>query len=178
MNADNHYTIANGPEELKQALLHTLEKANSDPRFAAQSHYILYKLDNQQSLIRMDPSFHISHYDLLGRPATEAVKEVVAAFLREQCGGRGQLEDVSGKEMLERNKASFLMGDTSRGRVILSNNPSTLVHAREQLERAAISTEARERFGFFHPTHPSAEPAANSQLSKGPSISPKQKLSS
>lgn len=159
MSAINYITVE-GPAELKQALSDLLEKLKADHKFATQVHYILYRLANQQSLIRVDLFFHISYYDLLGRSATIGVKEVIGQFLRDKCGDQGRFEDVSGKEMLARNITSFLKTDGEHGRVVLSAEAATLTHAWQQLERAAVVaqrtqesvTKAREHFGLFHQT--------------------------
>jgi hypothetical protein len=83
------YTAAEGPEGLDQVLDLFLQKSKSDPQFAAQEHYILYQLSEQKSLIKIDMSqqpFLFWYYDLNGRPATEAVKKVIANFLWEKGG--------------------------------------------------------------------------------------------
>lgn len=83
------YTIAEGPEGLKKVLEDFLKSAQEDVAFANEAHYILYQLGNQKSLIRADFSkkpFQFWYYDLLGRPATKAVKETIVEFLWEKCG--------------------------------------------------------------------------------------------
>ncbi len=69
-----------------EALLH---KAKQDPAFINQDHYILYQLGNQRSLIKVDMTktpYHFTYNDLLGRPATNMVKDTIASFLWEKCG--------------------------------------------------------------------------------------------
>lgn len=161
MSAMN-YIIVEGLAELKQALLDLLEKSKRDHEVAIQACYILYRLANQQSLIRVDPFFHISYYDLLGRSATIAVKDVIGHFLQDHCGDQGRFEDVSGKEMLARNTTSFLKADGEHGRVVLSAEAATLTHAWQQLEEAASVAQraqvsvvkGREHFGLFHQAEP------------------------
>lgn len=86
---NEEYIPANGPEGLKEVLDSLLVRANADPDFAAAQHYILYTLGSQKSLIRVDTSkqpFYFWYYDLLGRPITRNVKEIIAQFLWEKCG--------------------------------------------------------------------------------------------
>jgi hypothetical protein len=77
---ESEYTVANGPEGLREAL-------NALSR--GKDHFILYQLNQQQSLIKIDTSespYQLWYYDLMGRPATNTVKDVVAQFLKEKCG--------------------------------------------------------------------------------------------
>ncbi|MBV9576590.1 MAG: hypothetical protein JO149_08200 [Gammaproteobacteria bacterium] len=79
------YTIAQGPEGLIKVLNDLLEKP--DAQKSAQ--YILYQLGNQKSLIKVDISmqpFQFWYYDLLGRPATKVVKDVLGNFVWEKGG--------------------------------------------------------------------------------------------
>jgi hypothetical protein len=83
------YLIAEGPIELSAVLNNLLEKAQQDSSFAMADHYVLYQLGSQQSLIKVDLSqrpFQFWYYDLLGRPATAAVKKTIAQFLWDKCG--------------------------------------------------------------------------------------------
>jgi hypothetical protein len=85
----SQYLIAEGPAGLGSVLDQLLQKSQADAGFAASDHYILYQLKDQQSLIKVDLSqrpFQFWYYDLLGRPATDAVKSVIADFLWEKCG--------------------------------------------------------------------------------------------
>lgn len=85
------YVSADGPDGLTRALNHFYEQAKQDPEFAAEGHYILYKLGDQKSLIKVDMSkepFQFYYNDLLGRPATRMVKETIARFLWDTCGER------------------------------------------------------------------------------------------
>ena len=85
----SQYLIAEGPGGLQSVLNQLLQKSQQDAVFAASDHYVLYQLNEQQSLIKIDMSqrpFQFWYYDLLGRPATEAVKNVIADFLWEKCG--------------------------------------------------------------------------------------------
>lgn len=89
MEIPSDHIIAEGPEGLEKVLEELLEKSKSDPIFATQDHFILYQLGNQKSLIKIDMSqqpFRFWHYDLMGRPATFAVKDTIARFLWEKCG--------------------------------------------------------------------------------------------
>lgn len=75
-----------GPTGLKEVLNLLLNKAKFDPSFAANDHYILYMLGDQESLIKADMSqkpFQFWYYDLLGRPATPNVVKTIDAFLAE-----------------------------------------------------------------------------------------------
>ena len=83
------YVLANGPDGLMQALESFLSAAQQDPAFISDDHYILYQLGDQKSLIKVDMTqrpYHFYYRDLLGRPATRAVKDTIAHFLWEKCG--------------------------------------------------------------------------------------------
>jgi len=83
------YDIAQGPNGLREVLDSYFTKSQNDPTFAQVGHYILYTLGEQRSLIRVDTSaipFHFRYCDLLGRPATRSVKEIIARFLWDKCG--------------------------------------------------------------------------------------------
>lgn len=85
------YIPAHGPDGLREALDNLLARANADPEFAAAQHFILYELGNQKSLIRVDTTqqpFYFWYYDLLGRPITKNVKDIIAEFLWDKCGER------------------------------------------------------------------------------------------
>ena len=99
MDIPNDYIIADGPEGLIKVLNELLEKSKNDSTFAQQKHYVLYQLGNQKSMLRVDTDkgpFTFWHYDLMGRPATQAIKETIANFLREHWGEEEQeLLDVT-----------------------------------------------------------------------------------
>ena len=100
MDKKYEYILAAGPTGLETVLGELLTKSKADPIFAAEPHYILYELGNQRSLIKVDTSrspFYFWHFDLMGRPATMAIKEVIVRFLWEKCGIKQQY--------LERNLA-------------------------------------------------------------------------
>ncbi len=87
METSENYIIAEGPEGLRQVLEELFVKASSDPVFATQEHLVCYQLGSQKSLIKVDATqepFLIWHYDLMGRPATVAVKDVIKQFLFEK----------------------------------------------------------------------------------------------
>lgn len=84
-----NHIVADGPEGLERVLDELLEKSKTDTQFASDEHFILYQLANQKSLIKVDTSqlpFKFWHNDLMGRPATVAVKHTIAKFLWEKCG--------------------------------------------------------------------------------------------
>ncbi|OGT64188.1 MAG: hypothetical protein A3J38_02305 [Gammaproteobacteria bacterium RIFCSPHIGHO2_12_FULL_45_9] len=86
-----NYRVVDGPEGLASALTDLFEQSKNDPVFAAEGHYLLYQLGQQKSLIKVDMSvqpFQFWYYDLLGRPATAAVKETVASFLLDKASER------------------------------------------------------------------------------------------
>lgn len=79
-------TVADGPEGLKEVLASLHGQALQDAAFRAKEHYILYRLKDQKALLKFDFSqqpYQCWFYDLLGRPATNAVKDVVAEFIWE-----------------------------------------------------------------------------------------------
>ncbi len=86
---EKEYILAEGPQGLERVLDEFLEKSKNDPQFSSEVHYILYEMGNQRSLIRVDTShkpFKFWHFDLMGRPATEVIKETIVRFLWEKCG--------------------------------------------------------------------------------------------
>lgn len=89
MDHSDDYIIAEGPQGLDNVLTELLQKSQHDPLFAKAEHYVLYQLGSQKSLIKIDTTqhpFRFWHCDLMGRPATQAVKETIAKFLWEKCG--------------------------------------------------------------------------------------------
>jgi hypothetical protein len=96
------YDIADGPRGLRDLLDGYLARAQNDRNFANVGHYILYQLGDQRSLIRVDTSdvpFHFRYCDLLGRPATKAVKDTIARFLWEKCGEKERyMKELSARE--------------------------------------------------------------------------------
>lgn len=88
---EKEYIVAKGPEKLEQVLDDLLEKSKQDSAIKSRAHYILYELGKQKSIIKVDMSewpVVFWHYDLLGRPATSTVKDVIARFAWEKCGER------------------------------------------------------------------------------------------
>lgn len=79
---------AEGPAGLTAVLNSLYRQSQLDP-LAETSHYILYRLGGQKSLIKVDMSqspCQFWYYDLLGRPATQLVKETVHQFLLDKYG--------------------------------------------------------------------------------------------
>lgn len=80
--------VAEGPEGLTAVLNSLYRNSQIDPE-APFIHYILFRLGNQKSLIRIDLSkapCHFWYYDLLGRPITQMVKETLNQFLMNKYG--------------------------------------------------------------------------------------------
>jgi len=95
------FTIAEGPQGLMDVLDSFLQQAQQDKVFRARYHYIMYHLKDQKSLIKVDMSEHpyqFWYYDLLGRPATNAVKDTIAEFLWDRCGENARKSNTSGSE--------------------------------------------------------------------------------
>ncbi len=89
MENEMGYTLVKGPQDLEKTLNELLSQAKLDPVIKNRAHYILYELGDQKSLIKMDLNkwpVAFWHYDLLGRPATSAVKDVLARFAWDKCG--------------------------------------------------------------------------------------------
>lgn len=89
MDIPDKYILAEGPQGLERVLDELLAKTKSDADFATQEHFVLYKMGAQESLIKVDTSkmpFEFWHYDLLGRPMTSTVKDIITHFLWEKCG--------------------------------------------------------------------------------------------
>ena len=89
MESEMGYIVATGPEGLEAVLGELLDKSKTDPKLKERAHYILYELGNQKSLIKIDLNewpVVFWHYDLLGRPATSVVKDVLARFAWDKCG--------------------------------------------------------------------------------------------
>lgn len=83
------YIIADGPDGLANALETLQEVIQSKPALVSRDFYILYRLGNQKSFIKVDFSqqpIQFWYYDLLGRPITMLVKNTIATFLWEKCG--------------------------------------------------------------------------------------------
>lgn len=81
-------TVAEGPQDLKAVLANFRDKAQQDAEFRTKDHYIMYRLKDQKSLLKVDLSqqpYQFWFYDLLGRPATNAVKDTVAEFIWESA---------------------------------------------------------------------------------------------
>jgi hypothetical protein len=95
------FTIAEGPQGLMEVLSHFQQQAEQDADFRATQHYIMYCLKDQKSLIKVDVSerpFQFWYCDLLGRPATNVVKDTIAEFLWEKCGEKDRYFKESGRE--------------------------------------------------------------------------------
>lgn len=95
------FTIAEGPQGLKDVLSTFQAQARQDKEFRAKYHYIMYRLRDQKSLIKVDMSEHpyqFWYYDLLGRPATNAVKDTIAEFLYDESGDNVRNNKKSGSE--------------------------------------------------------------------------------
>lgn len=169
MSVINDFT-AEGPEELKQALINLFEQSRIDPQFAERAHFIHYKHGKQQSLLKINLPFHVLHYDYLsGRSATEVVKNSIQDFIRDHCGESGYFEDVSRQDMLDRNR-DFLTAEGDKSRVVLSE-PMTLADARVRLNQASqlkeYSANTRDHFGLFQP----AEQASSQGFSEQSNLS-------
>lgn len=103
MQTPESYIIAEGPEGLTKILEELLEKTKQDPGFAKQEHHVLYQLGSQKSMIRIDTDqtpFKFWCYDLMGRPITLPMKEVLTRFLWKHWGEKA----VSLQEVTELNK--------------------------------------------------------------------------
>lgn len=97
------HTAADGPEGLMAVLESFLQQAEQDSEFRAKEHYIMYRLRDQKSLIKVNLStrpYQFHYYDLLGRPATKAVKDTIAEFLWEKCGEKEHYLEESGRDQL------------------------------------------------------------------------------
>ncbi len=97
------YIIAEGPEGLKNILEELLEKSKQDPVFARQEHFVLYTIGNLKSLMKVGTDqapFKFWCYDLMGRPITLAMKEVLTQFLWEHWGEK----EISLQDVTEQNK--------------------------------------------------------------------------
>ena len=93
--------IAEGPAGLASVLDEMLTKTKADTGFAREEHYILYRLGDQKSLIKVDTNqlpFIFYYSDMLGRPATKAVKDTIARFLWEKCGEKEKYTQDTGRE--------------------------------------------------------------------------------
>jgi hypothetical protein len=93
-----------GPAELANALDELLSQSLADKEFSHDAHYVFYQLGQQQALIKIDMSekpFQFWYGDLLGRPATRAVKETIAKFLTNKCGETDLFIEVEEQEQGE-----------------------------------------------------------------------------
>jgi hypothetical protein len=144
-NTTDQYIIVEGPAGLQKVLPGLLEKLAQEP--APQPQYVLYLVAEQKSLLKINGNF-IGHYDCLGRSVTVQLKEIIVQALREKYGEKGYFADISGKETRDRN-SSFLAAD---GRVVLSDCPGTLAHARKKIDGAAMPASALDHYSLFHKT--------------------------
>lgn len=86
---------AEGPQGLTAVLSSLYKQSQLDPS-APTSHYILYRLGGQKSLIKVDMGqtpCQFWYYDLLGRPATQLVKETINQFLLDKYGESSRRDD-------------------------------------------------------------------------------------
>lgn len=155
---------AEGPDGLIKQLINLLDRAQSDPGFAVKEHYIMYQLNTQKSLIKVDMSqtpFQFWYYDLQGRPATEIVKDTIALFLSEKYGQKEKIghyfHDV-GKEELLRNQADFIRGGEWASYDV---KDQSVFHAIDLLTlRKRTQIPAKQHwFSFFKPKGPEEESA-------------------
>lgn len=82
------YISVDGPEGLQRTLNELFEATHSKTPNQSE-YYIMYHLGNQKSLIKLDlgqEPFLFWYYDLLGRPATKVVKDILAEFAWEKGG--------------------------------------------------------------------------------------------
>ena len=89
MEKEMGYIVAQGPEGLEHVLDELLKESKTDASLKSKAHFILYELGNQKSMIKVDLSewpVVFWHYDLLGRPATSTVKDVISRFAWDKCG--------------------------------------------------------------------------------------------
>ncbi len=95
------YTIAEGPQGLRDVLESFRLQAEASTDFRSREHFIMYRLNAQQSLIKVDMSespFKFWYCDLLGRPATQTVKNTIADFLWDSCGEKERYAEQTGSE--------------------------------------------------------------------------------
>lgn len=122
-------TIAEGPDGLMNVLDGFRHQAAH-----AEPHYILYRLNSQESLIKIDFSkepYQFWYYDLLGRPATNAVKNTIANFLSEKCGidVRDRFEEYFHDKV---NRQALLELTLGINTIVKPQDP--LAHARKELQ--------------------------------------------
>lgn len=89
METEREYQVVKGPEELERLLDNLLAQTKNDNHLKLKPYFILYEWGNQKSLLKVDLSEQpvvFWHDDLLGRPATSTVKEVIARFVWQNCG--------------------------------------------------------------------------------------------
>src|SRR5690349_17732928 len=100
MENEMGYILANGPEGLTKVLNELLEKSKVDASLKNRAHFILYEVGNQKSLIKMDLKewpLAFWYYDLLGRPATSIVKDILARFAWDKGGEKEWYYKEKGK---------------------------------------------------------------------------------
>lgn len=162
---DSKYTIAKGPDGLREAL---------NALSPGKEHFILYQLNQQQSLIKIDNSeqpYQLWYYDLMGRPATMAVKNAVSQFLQEKCGTAAT--DNSRFVDLVDSKARL---DASLGKVTQIRPDDPLQQGLNVLSACKRQPNLRG-FGFFtqKPEPISQKPEATSQETEVNKINSTQK---
>ena len=141
-----------GPSGLQQALEDLYKKVKNDPEFAANEHYIMYTLSNQQSLIKVDMSqrpFQFWYKDILGRPATAtpSVMKTIENFLAE----KGEIQDFTLQfdDLAVKDKEAKIAGWINGESFPLPDDP--LLHAYELLakeKRMPVNPKV-SRIGMF-----------------------------
>lgn len=103
MENEMGYILAQGPEGLEAVLSEILENSKIDPTLKGRAYYVLYEIGSQKSLIKMDLNewpVVFWYYDLLGRPATSIVKDILARFAWEKCGEKEWYFKENGETLL------------------------------------------------------------------------------
>lgn len=170
-----------GSTGLKKQLINLLDRAQSDPAFSVKEHYIMYRLNTQKSLIKVDMTqtpFQFWYYDLQGRPATEIVKKTIASFLSEECGQKEKIDhyfhDV-GKEKLLLNQADFIRGGEWASYDVKDQSVFYAIDLLTPRKRTQSPPPAKQHwFGFFKPKGPeeesAIEPAMKNKIEGGKTL--------
>lgn len=127
---------ASTPENLQQALQKRLDAIYSNRDNSVDSqHYILCKIGNSQSLLKVDTSqrpFQIWHYNLSHRPATDKLRDTIMQFLSKWGGDAAEcFVDVSGAENRLTHNPEVIPGG-------IDQSPR---HAIWEIEKAIVKTQ-------------------------------------
>lgn len=151
MTHPTDYTVAEGLDGLQHTLVDLIDHARRGSLGDNQTQYVLYRLGQQQSLLRIDLNtapMQLWFYDLDGRPASSGLVSALGKVFweqlmtnkpafevwRDEVFRTQQFNDVSRAEA-RLAQAAFLSGQGEW--VVATEMDHSLAHARAMLDKAA-----------------------------------------